>query len=77
MSEALKKLRIAAGYTRQVDLADALGVDRTTVVKWETEREIIPHGTMLKKLATALNCSIDDLLADPDPEETGKEEELS
>lgn len=53
------KLRTAAGLL-QKDVADKLGVDRTTVTKWETG-EILPRTDKLPALAEVLGCTIDEL----------------
>lgn len=45
----------------QVDLARIVGVERSTVSKWETG-EAKPRADMLVKLAKALNCKVDDFL---------------
>lgn len=57
----LKYLREKAGMT-QIELADKLGVDRSSVAKWECG-DANPRSTMLPKLAQILNCSIDDFFA--------------
>lgn len=53
-------LRKAAGLT-QKQLADALGVTRSTVAMWETG-ENAPKTKMLLTLAEALGCSVEDIL---------------
>ena len=56
----LKELRIEKGLTQQ-QLADFLGVDRTTVMKWELgERET--NFTMLVKIAAFFQVTTDYLL---------------
>ena len=65
-TEGLKRLREKAGVT-QAALADALGVDRTTVTTWEIGRSF-PRAELLPKLAAALGCEIGELFA-------GKEKE--
>lgn len=65
-TEGLKRLREKAGIT-QAALADALGVDRTTVTTWEIGRSF-PRAELLPKLAAALGCEIGELFA-------GKEKE--
>ena len=45
----------------QKQIAEALGVDRSTVAKWETGKAA-PRAALLPKLAKILNCSIEELL---------------
>lgn len=56
----IHKIRKKSGKT-QDELATVIGVDRTTVTKWETGQSV-PRLPMLKKIAEALNCKIIDLL---------------
>ena len=56
----LKFFRVKEGLTRS-DLADLLGLDRTTIVKWETGKSY-PRADTLIKLADLFECTIDDLL---------------
>lgn len=58
MSE-IKALRKKATFTQE-GLAKELGVDRSTIAKWETGTSF-PRTEMLPKLAKLFNCSIDDL----------------
>ena len=53
-------LRKAAGLTQQ-QLADTLGVGRTTVAMWESG-ENAPKTKMLHALADALGCTVEDIL---------------
>ena len=46
---------------RQEDVALKLGIDRSTVSKWEVGKAI-PRGTHLIKLAELYNCTTDRLL---------------
>ena len=56
----LKELRIEKGWTQQ-QLAEQLGVDRTTVMKWELgERET--NFSMLIKIAGIFQVTTDYLL---------------
>ena len=55
----IKEMRLEAGLTQQ-DLADRMGVDRSTVSYWETNTSY-PRGEQLPKLADILGCSIDAL----------------
>ena len=58
----LKKLRTKAGLL-QSDIAKALGVDRSTVAKWETGIGM-PRASQLPKLAKTLGCSISELFGE-------------
>lgn len=64
-----RALRDAAKLT-QDGLAEKLGVDRSTVAKWETG-DALPRAGMLPKIASILGCSIDALLC-PSGEETAQ-----
>lgn len=48
----------------QAAVADALGVDQTTVSKWE-KGEALPRADTLIKLATLFDCTVDELLKQP------------
>lgn len=63
----VKELRHAAGIT-QVQLGEAIGVAQNVVSQWETE-VALPRVRQLPDLARALNCSIDELFAQPEPVE--------
>ena len=52
--------RIKQGLTQQ-QLANKVGVDRTTVSKWELGKAI-PRPPVLKRMAKIFNCTIDELL---------------
>jgi transcriptional regulator with XRE-family HTH domain len=52
---------------RQRDIAEALGVDRSTVAGWETGKSE-PLARQILALAKLLNTTADDLLADPEPQ---------
>lgn len=56
----LSILRRAAGYTQE-GLAEALGVSRQAVGKWESGQALPEAGTLLA-LADLLNCSLDVLM---------------
>ena len=45
----------------QLELARKIGLDRTTIVKWETEKSM-PRAETLQKLAECLGCTVDELL---------------
>lgn len=59
--EQLKSLRKREKITQE-QLAGAMGVERSTVGKWEGNDQIIPSTEMLNKLAEYFNVSIDYLL---------------
>ena len=59
-----KKARLRAGLL-QKDVADALGVDKSTVCLWETGKTK-PRANILPKVAEILNCSVDFLIGDQD-----------
>lgn len=65
-TKGLKYHRKKAGLTQR-DIAEALGVDRTAVVKWEAG-EAYPRASQLPALADALHCSIDELYEPPETE---------
>ena len=60
LSEYLRKIRTAAGYT-QADIAKMLGVDRSTYAYYENGKTE-PNITNLKKLANLYKITLDDLL---------------
>lgn len=57
--EAFAKRRRGAGYT-QHGFAEALGVDFTTVGRWE-RGELTPHPYRLRSIAAALDISLEQL----------------
>lgn len=59
----IKEIRKTRGITQE-ELAERLGVKRTTVSMWELD-ESAPAARMLPALAAALGCSIDALFAEP------------
>lgn len=56
----LKELREKRKLTQEA-LANQLGIDRTTVAKWESG-ENMPRAGMLLALAKILRCKVDFLL---------------
>lgn len=62
---AYKELRKQRNMT-QNDVAQAVNVNRTTVVKWETGKAY-PRIETLQKLASLFQCSMDDLLQTKTP----------
>lgn len=61
-----KIARERSGLSQQ-ELAQALGVDQSAVCLWETGKTK-PRAKLLPTLAKILGCSIDDLLADDEPD---------
>lgn len=59
----IARLRQEAGL-RQVDLARAMGVDRSTIAKWESGLSA-PKSVVLPRLADALECNIEKLFELP------------
>lgn len=55
----LKKIRKKAKMT-QLQLANALGVSKATVAKWELVQDRYPSGKMLPAVARALDCKVED-----------------
>ena len=68
--KSLKMLREQKNM-RQDELAQKIGVSRSTVAMWESGA-IMPSADKLPKIADALNCSIDALYGRelPDPNQT-------
>lgn len=60
----LKELRAEKGVSQQ-QLAMHLGISRSTVAMWETEKSI-PDATTLNELADYFQCSIDHLMGRDD-----------
>lgn len=58
----LAKIRAERGFT-QAQVAKLVGVDQTTVAKWEAGAAK-PRVATLQALGVALKCSIDELLRD-------------
>lgn len=57
-----KYYRLLANLT-QKQVADALGIDQTTVHLWEAGKTK-PRAALLIRLAALYNCTIDELLSD-------------
>jgi transcriptional regulator with XRE-family HTH domain len=51
---------------RQIDVAQALGVDRSTVAGWETGKAY-PDPRLILPLAVLLETTADELLKEPTP----------
>lgn len=64
---SFKQCRLRAGLTQEV-VSEKLGVDRTTVSKWDLMVST-PRGELLPKVSSLYGCTIDDLFA-PEPDET-------
>lgn len=62
IGKTLKDTRIRAGLT-QAELAEKAGTTQTTIARIERDA-VQPAVTTLRKLATALDVSISDLLGD-------------
>jgi len=62
----LKNVRIKNNLT-QLQLAGLIGVDVSTVTKWETGNSY-PRAEMLPGIARTLGCSIDELFSDEERE---------
>lgn len=58
----IKEHRIKTGVTQE-KLASLLGVDRSTIAKWETG-VASPRADKLVLLAKELRCTVDELLAE-------------
>jgi transcriptional regulator with XRE-family HTH domain len=56
----LKQLRKDRGYNSQESFAEALGVDRTSVARWEAGT-YMPHPDQMKTILTLLNIMEEDL----------------
>ena len=56
----LERARIDAGLSRS-ELAKKVGASRITIWQYEKNKRK-PNPKMLRKLATALNCKIDDIV---------------
>lgn len=54
---------------KQEELARRLGIDRSTVAKWETGKSK-PRADMLPKIADILGCTVDELLRDGEKNNT-------
>ena len=70
IGQNLQKLRKQKSLTQEA-LAEAVGVTRQTIAKWETG-ESAPDLEMSGKLASVLNVSLDDLVNAPEDELDGK-----
>lgn len=62
--DKLKEMREAKNL-KQAELADALGVTQGTISQWESGISN-PSLDKLKKLASELGCTVDELIGDND-----------
>ena len=58
--------RSRAGLS-QAKLADAVGVTDAAVCQWEKGKQL-PRASLLPKIAEALDCTVDELLAPDSPQ---------
>lgn len=56
----LREIRKRCGIT-QMQLAEIIGVDQSTISQWETGHAL-PSLKIAVKLANALGCKVDDLI---------------
>lgn len=61
LNEIIRRLRESKGLTQQ-NLADELGVDITTVNRWESEGASVKNGA-LQKVASVFKMSVSDIYA--------------
>ena len=64
----IKRLRTVMGLRTQKALVELLGVPQSQVSDWEHDRFAVLDISSLIKLAKALHCSVDELLAGVDPD---------
>ena len=60
-NEDLTRKRLIAGFERQEDLANFLGICTSIVSEWETFRNYPETKELIKALECALNCEIDEI----------------
>ena len=58
LSETIRELRVQKGLSQQ-ELADALGVSRSTLAHWENGRR--PEEEHLEDIADFFGCEVEDL----------------
>ena len=71
---SIEKIRKKKGFS-QAELAELVGVDRTSVVKWES-RKNYPRVEVLIKLSKILDCSIDELIKERDEDVKIQEKQI-
>lgn len=59
--ESLQSLRREAGFRSQCTVADSLGVDRSTVAKWESGKAL-PRAAKIVELSKLFNCSVQKIM---------------
>ncbi len=72
MGNTLARLRKEHGYTQE-SLAEALGLSRQAVSKWESSQSF-PETEKLLKLAEIYGCTLDELVTGKNPEEPATKE---
>lgn len=70
----IAELRKRAGMTQR-QLADAVGVDPSTIRNWERNRAFIETLVKVSRLCDVLECDTSDLYKTEDPLAQGEEEE--
>jgi transcriptional regulator with XRE-family HTH domain len=65
LGAVITELRLARGFERQQDLADAMHRHVSTIQRWETSGSM-PNAWNIRELAEALQVSVDTLLYPPD-----------
>ena len=68
LGENIKRLRTVAGIQTPKAFAELLSVSPPQVSDWENDRYAVVELSSLIKLAKALHCSVDELLAGVDPD---------
>ena len=58
----IKDFRMTKNLTQE-EVADALGVQRTTVTMWETGKSV-PRTELLPRLAELFGCTVDELFSE-------------
>lgn len=61
----IRLIREKSGMT-QLELANRIGIDRSTIAKWESGVSL-PRANLLPKLASILGCTVDELLRTDNP----------
>ena len=68
-SAILKKLRIKYGMT-QKQLADRIGVEKSSIAKYESGKGVMPSDDIKLKIADVFNVSLDCLFGRETPDES-------
>lgn len=68
LGQNIRRLRKAGGLRTQKALAESLGIPQPQVSDWENDRYAVLEVPTLIKLAKALRCSVNHLLAGIDPD---------